>query len=165
MPPVIEIPEMGYHNPLGYQFWKNPVDGLVYAGNGQPDHGFDSSQNYFFKVFDPQIRADNLSRMKKASLEGELTQNLMDGWQTPYVDEEFYDMYVEWYSKYNAEGRQRSAALVSPTNSVTNILNVFGKTFGLKDRKYAGTELAQKIAIPNLVIDIDFFSSSSSSSI
>jgi len=152
---VQESSEFGYATPLGYQYWSNPVDGLVYAGQGQPDHGFNSSDNYFFKVFDPKQRADNMSRIKEASLNGELSNQFYDTMKTPYLDEEFYDAHVEWESLYNQNGRQKSAALISPTNAVTNILNVFAKTYGMKDRKYAGVELAQKIGIPNLVIDID----------
>lgn len=152
---VMETPEMGYTNPMGYQFWKNPVDGIVYAGTGQPDFGFDKADQYFFPVFDPSVRSHNISKLKQGVEKSELSQAYVDALQSPYLDEEFYNMYTEFYSNYNQGGRQRSAALVSPTNSVTEILNVFGKTFGLKDRRYAGTELAQKIAVPNLVIDID----------
>lgn len=152
---VSENSEYGYSSPLGYQYWSNPTDELVYAGIGQPDYGFKSSDNYFFPVFDPKQRQANISQLKTASLEGKLSQSMVDGMQTPYLDEEFYDAHAEWNSEYQLGGRQRSGALASPTNAVTNILNVFGKTYGLKDRKYAGTELAQKIGIPNLVIDID----------
>ena len=69
---VIETPNMGYLNPLGYQFWKNPVDGIVYAGTGQPDFGFDKADSYFFPVFDPATRSQNISKLKTAVLKSEL---------------------------------------------------------------------------------------------
>lgn len=146
--------DSGYVNPLGWQYWKNPVDELVYAGAAPPNHGFDSD-TYFFPVFNPALQQSNISKMREASLKGELTQGFVDSMQSPYIDEEFYDMIREHKARLAAGGRERQAALMSPTNSATNILNVFGKTFGLKERNYAGTNLAQSIPIPNLVIDVD----------
>ena len=154
-----EIQSQGYTNPLGYQYWLNPVDEIVYAGIGSPKYGFDKADDYLFPVFNPKVWKSNVSRMREASLKGELTQNFVDGMQSPYLinkgDDEFYDMIAEHKARLAAGGSERRAALISPTNQVTEILNVFGKTFGLKDRNYAGTQLAQAIAIPNLVIDID----------
>lgn len=154
MASIADSQEAGYINPLGYEYWLNPVDKLVYAGFGQPDYGFDKDE-YFFPVFNPALQNSNVSRLREASAKGELTQNFVDSMSTPYVDEEFYDMIREHKAKIAAKGRERHAALLSPTNAAVEILNVFGKTFGLKDRNYAGTELAQAIAVPNLVIDID----------
>lgn len=147
----------GYNfNPLGYEYWLNPVDNLVYAGTGPPDHGFRSADEEFFAVFDPKIQNHNISKMREASLNGELTNGFVDGLVTPYPDEEFRDMFAETRAMIkHGTSKERRAALLSPTNVVTEILNVFGKTYGLKDRVYSGVQLAQAIATPNLVIDID----------
>jgi len=151
---IHETDESGYGNPLGYQYWLNPMDKLVYAGTGQPDYGFKSDE-YFFPVFDPARQQSNISKLRQASMNGELSQNFVDSMDSPYLDEQLYDMILENKAKLKAGGRERQAALISPTNAATNILNVFGKTYGKKDRNYAGTSLAQAIAVPNLVIDID----------
>lgn len=145
----------GYRNPHGYQYWLNPQDKLVYASTGQPDHGFKSADEEFFPVFSPVVQQSNISLMREAMSRGELTNGFVDNLHTPYVDEEFHDMFVENKARVAQGGRERQAALISPTNVVTDILNVFGRTYGLKDRNYSGTELAQAIATPNLVIDID----------
>jgi len=134
----------------GYQFWLNPTDKLVYAGIAEPEYGFKGD---FFPVFDPKIRVANISMMRKASLDG-LDFSGLD-MKSPYIDEQFHQMYLEFRDNYLAGGRQKMAALTSGANSVVNILNVFPKLYGLKERKYAARYLAQEIAVPNLVIDID----------
>lgn len=155
MAQISEQTDIG-QNTDGYQLWKNPVDSIVYAGRGQPNYGFNSSDDYFFPVFDPASWKSNVEKLVEAKANGNLTQNLVDSMSSPYLDEEFGDAIIENKARVASGNRRvREAALISPTNSTTNILNVFGKTFGLKDRKYAGTELAQAIAVPNLVIDID----------
>jgi hypothetical protein len=135
----------------GWQFWLNPEDKLVYAGASEPSYGF--KDDYFFPVFDPKIRLANISSIRKASMEGLDISSL--NLKSPYIDEEFHQMYLDFRDAYLAGGRQKAAALTSPANSVVNILNVFPKLFGLKERKYAARNLAQEIGIPNLVIDID----------
>ena len=142
----------GYANPKGYQYWFNPEDKKVYATTQEPKHGFKDNSDAF-AVFDVNKRLDSLSKIKNASLNGiELSTLEL---QTPYIDSEYYNMFVEWKDNILAGGRQKSAALTSPTNSVVNILNVFPRVYGKKDRQYAGKELAQEVSIPNLVLDVD----------
>lgn len=145
----------GYANPLGYQYWFNPEDRKVYATTKEPVHGFTDNSDAF-AVFDVDARISSLSKIKNASEQGIEIGGL--NLQTPYVDSEFYNMFVEWKDEYLAGGRQKSAALTSPTNSVVNILNVFPRVYGKKDRQYAGKELAQEVSIPNLLLDVDTLS-------
>lgn len=142
----------GYANPMGYQYWFNPEDRKVYATTKEPKHGFTDNSDAF-AVFDVDARISSLSKIKKASMEGIELSSL--NLQTPYIDSEFYNMFVEWKDNVLAGGRQKSAALTSPSNSVVNILNVFPRVYGKKDRQYAGKELAQEVSIPNLVLDVD----------
>jgi len=136
----------------GYQYWLNPDDKLVYAGVAEPSYGF-NNQDYFFPVFDPQIRLANISAIRTAKKDGLDISGL--NLRSPYIDEEFHQTYLNFRDEYLAGGRQRMGALTSPTSSAVNILNVFAKLFGLKERKYAAKNLAQEVGIPNLVIDID----------
>ena len=142
----------GYANPLGYQYWFNPEDRKVYATTKEPKHGFTDNSDAF-AVFDVDARISSLSKIKNASENGIELSTL--SLQTPYIDSEFYNMFVEWKDEVLAGGRQKSAALTSPTNSVVNILNVFPRVYGKKDRQNVGKELAQEVSIPNLVLDVD----------
>lgn len=148
---------MGYNDiaNTGFSHWFNPVDKLVYAGIGAPMYGFDKSDNYFFPVFDPIQRRNNISKVREAVLNSELTQGFLDSLPSPYIAQDYETQYEEWLAQYQAGGRERLAALVSPTNQVTNILNVYTKVYGLTDREYAGKFLAQSIPVDKLVIDID----------
>lgn len=143
----------GYANPLGYQYWFNPEDHKVYATTKEPKYGFRDNSDAF-PVFDVDARISSLSKIKQASEKGLPLNEL--SLKTPYIDDEFHNMFIEWKDDVlNGTQRQKSAALVSPTNSVVNILNVFPRVYGKKDRNYAGKELAQEVSIPNLVLDVD----------
>ncbi len=148
---------MGYNSvaALPFQPWFNPVDKLVYAGVGAPEYGFDSSDNYFFPMFDPVVKQANHSKIREAILGSTLTQNFVDTLPDPFLDAEMREAYNDWEANILAGGRQKMAALLSPTNQAVNILNVYSKVYGLTDRDYAGKELAQEIAVDRLVIDID----------
>lgn len=140
--------------PLGYQYWSNPEDNLVYAGVAEPKYGF-QSDSYFFPVFDPRIRLDNVSKIRSAISEGTFDGIEHMGLPSPFVDAEFQSIYDDYASNYQLGGRQRMAALASTANTAVQILNVFPKLFGLKERKYAARYLCQEVGIPNLVIDMD----------
>lgn len=138
----------------GYQYWMNPVDKKVYAGVGEPEYGFRSSDTYFWPVYDVNKRIQNETAIRTASAKGIEISSL--GLKTPYIDEEYYQMYVEQVDALrDTNPKIRSAALTSPANSTVNILNVFPKLYGLKERRYGARYLAEEIAVPNLVIDID----------
>ena len=138
----------------GYQFWLNPVDKIVYAGAGEPSYGFHASDNYFFPVYDVGQRLKNESAIRVASSKGIEVGSLKMG--SPWKDEEWRQMYIENLEKVrDTNAKIRTAALTSAENTAVQILNVFPKLYGLKDRRYGARYLAEEIAVPNLVIDID----------
>jgi len=153
MTTMIAEQEAGFDLTAGYQFWRNPVDNVVYATINEPTNGFNEDRDAY-PVFDLNQRESNITKIKNASQNGLEFSSL--GLQTPYIDAEFYEKYQDWKSEYMAGGRQKMAALLSPTNTAVNILNVFPRVYGKKDRKYAGRELAQEVAVPNLELSVDF---------
>lgn len=138
----------------GYQFWLNPVDKIVYAGAGEPNYGFRSSDEYFFPVYDVGTRLANESSIRTASKEGIDISSVKT--TSPWKDEEWHQMYLENLDKVrDTNAKIRTAALASAENTAVQILNVFPKLYGLKERRYGARYLVEEIAIPNLVIDID----------
>lgn len=137
----------------GYQYWRNPVDNTVYATVHEPTHNFKEDRDGF-PIFDISIRDNNITKIRSAQTNGAELSSL--GLQTPYIDAEFYEKYQDWKDDYMAGGRQKNAALLSPVNSAVNILNVFPRVYGKKDRKYAGKQLGQEVAVPNLELSVDF---------
>ena len=128
------------------QFWGNPVDNKVYAGVGEPKHGFGESGQDFYAVYDLDVLAHNMSLMRTAKAD-EITQ-------TPWIGE-WADRYQEWYTNMLAGGVQRTAAQTSADHAAIEILNVHGEVFGRRERTFAGRNLAQTVNVPNLVLDVD----------
>ncbi len=127
------------------QFWGNPVDGLIYAGYGRPDHGFGESGQDFYPVYDLNVKAEN-RQLLRTGKKDEITKS-------PWIGE-WYDTYQEWRSMY-ANPVTRMAAQTSSDHTAIQILNVHAEVFGRRERIFAGKNLAQVINVPNLVIDID----------
>ncbi len=69
------------------QIWLNPVNNQVYSTVFQPDHGF-TSEVGAYKIYDPAVATHNRKVIEKASMDGSLNQNLVDGLKSPYHDSE-----------------------------------------------------------------------------
>ena len=127
-------------------FWGNPVDGIVYAGSGEPSYGFGESGQDFFPVYNLNVLEQNESLMRTGKLD-EISAS-------PWMGD-FADRYMEWNDNYALGGEQRLAAQTSADHQAIEILNVHGEVFGRRERVFAGKNLAQGVNIPNLVIDVD----------
>ena len=69
------------------QIWLNHVDHQVYSTVYQPDNGFNYEVGAY-TIYDPAVAAHNRGVSEKASINGDLTQNLVDGLKSPYSDTE-----------------------------------------------------------------------------
>jgi hypothetical protein len=65
------------------QIWLNPTDHQVYSTVFEPEHGF-TNEVGAYKIYDPAVASHNREVIEKASLDGSLTQNLVDGLSSPY---------------------------------------------------------------------------------
>jgi hypothetical protein len=131
----------------GQQLWLNPVDNTVYATERAPTHSFAEAGGVPIYDFNAHF---NGVKMAKDSL-GANNSYMHDA----FVDSEFKSLAEEYISDVKAGGRQRMAALRSPTNAAVDIVNVWETVLGKQDRTYAGKNLAKEIAVPNLLISID----------
>lgn len=130
----------------GMQLWLNPVDKTVYATEGKPTYSFKEANGYAIYDFNKHFQNQKLAK-----------DNFGNGAYShdAFVDSEFKRVAEDYVSDVKAGGRQRSAALRSPTNSAVDIVNVWETVLGKQDRTYAGKNLAKEIAVPNLLISID----------
>lgn len=129
----------------GLQLWLNPVDKVVYATEGAPQHSFNEVNGY--AIYDYKAHF-NGQKLAKDTL-GESYQH------DAFIDSEFKSLAEDYISDVKAGGRQRMAALRSSTNSAVDIVNVWETVLGKQERTYAGKNLAKEIAVPNLLIKID----------
>lgn len=130
----------------GMQLWLNPVDKTVYATEGKPLHSFAEAGGYAIYDFNKHFQNQKLAK-----------DNFGNGayMHDAFVDSEFKALAEDYVDDVKAGGRQRQAALRSPTNSAVDIVNVWETVLGKQDRTYAGKNLAKEIAVPNLLISID----------
>ena len=126
-------------------FWGNPEDNKIYAGYGNPDHGFGESGQDFYAVYDMNVKAKNRELLRTAKAD-EITES-------PWMGE-WFDRYQKWHDLH-ADPVTRMAAQTSGDHTAIEILNVHSEVFGRRERVFAGKNLCQVINIPNLVIDID----------
>lgn len=130
----------------GNQLWLNPVDKIVYATDGAPQHSFKEVNGYAIYDFNAHFNGQKLA--KDSAGNGAYIHDA-------FVDSEFKNLAEEYISDVKAGGRQRMAALRSTTNSAVDIVNVWETVLGKQERTYAGKNLAKEIAVPNLIISID----------
>ena len=64
------------------QIWLNPVDHQVYSTVYQPNNGFNNEVGAY-KIYDPAVAANHRGVIDKASINGDLTQNPVDGLKSP----------------------------------------------------------------------------------
>lgn len=130
----------------GMQLWLNPVDKIVYATEGKPLHSFAEAGGY--ALYDYNKHFQNQKLAKDSFGAGAYSHDA-------FIDSELKSLAENYVDDIKAGGRQRSAALRSPTNAAVDIINVWETVLGKQDRTYAGKNLAKEIAVPNLLISID----------
>ena len=126
------------------QYWRNPENNVVYEMYYTP------SGEYSFREGQPILDLNIKQSNVKLAQEGQA-----DRQKDIYLDSAFASKVDQYVHDIKQGGRQRLAALTSPTNKAVDIVNVFAETFGKLDREYTAKQLAREIPIPNLVIDID----------
>lgn len=129
----------------GVQFWKNPVDEIIYATSGEPRHSFNDVSAY--PVYDLKAHLSNIKIAQETGDKGKPLDSFMDG--------EIRRLAEDYQDAVSQPGRQREAALRSNRNSAVDILNVWGEVQGLRDREFQGKNLARQYPVPNLLISID----------
>jgi len=135
------------------QIWLNPVDHQVYSTVYNPDHGF-TSEVGAYKIYDPAIASHNRGVIEKASLDGSLTQNLVDGLKTPYHDSALQQASMV-YDGLIKNNNVKEAAMLSTENRAVDVVKIFERLYGLKDRNYAGVELFERVPTEELVLNFD----------
>ena len=135
------------------QIWLNPIDNMVYSTVYQPDHGF-TNEIGAFPIYDPAIASHNRGVIEKASIDGTLNHNVVDGLASPYKDPELEQASVT-YDSLLQNNRIKEAAMLSTENRVVDVVKVFERLYGLKDRNYAGIELFERVPTEELVLNFD----------
>lgn len=135
------------------QIWLNPVDQQVYSTVFEPEHGF-TSEVGAFKIYDPAVASHNRGVIEKASLDGGLTQNVVDSLASPYHDSELREASMH-YDSLLKNNRVKEAAMLSTENRAVDVVKIFERLFGLKDRNYAGVELFERVPTEELVLNFD----------
>lgn len=135
------------------QIWLNPVDNMVYSTVYQPDHGF-TNEIGAFKIYDPSVASHNREVLEKASMDGSLNQNFVDALGSPYKDPELREaaMHFDTLVKNN---RVKEAAMLSTENRAVDVVKIFERLYGLKDRNYAGVEIFERVPTEELVLNFD----------
>ena len=110
----------------------NPVDHQVYSTVYQPDNGF-NNEVCAYKIYDPAVAAHNRGVIEQASINGDLTQNLVDGLKSPYSDPELREA-SKHYDSLIKNNRVKEAAMLSTENSAVDVVWNFQRIYGLKDR-------------------------------
>ena len=135
------------------QIWLNPVDHMVYSTVYQPDHGF-TNEVGAYAIYDPAIASHNREVIQKASIDGSLNQNVVDGLATPYKDPELEQASIT-YDSLLQNNRVKEAAMLSTENRAVDVVKIFERLYGLKDRNYAGVELFERVPTEELVLNFD----------
>lgn len=135
------------------QFWLNHKDGIVYETMGQPDHGF-TAEIGATPIYNARIGANNMKVIHDASLNGTLTQSMVDALPDPSIDLDLRaDM--EEYDSFLGQRRIKEAALLSTDNPAVNVVRIDSQLYGLKDRAYSGMEMFRAVATEELILNFD----------
>lgn len=135
------------------QIWLNPIDHQVYSTVYAPDNGF-TAEIGAFKIYDPAIASHNRGVIEKASLEGSLTQNTVDALKSPYHDSSLEQASMH-YDSMLKNNQVKEAAMLSTENRAVDVVKIFERLYGLKDRNYAGVELFERVPTEELVLNFD----------
>ena len=135
------------------QIWLNPVNNQVYSTVYQPDNGF-TNEVGAFKIYDPVVASHNREILSKASMEGNLNQNTVDALSSPYHDPELREA-AKHFDSLVKNNRVKEAAMLSTENRAVDVVKIFERLYGLKDRNYAGVELFERVPTEELVLNFD----------
>ncbi len=135
------------------QIWLNPVDNQVYSTVFQPDNGF-TNEVGAYKIYDPAVASHNRGVIEKASLDGSLNQGIVDALRSPYFDPELREASMA-YDNLLKNNRVKEAAMLSTENRAVDVVKIFERLYGLKDRNYAGVELFERVPTEELVLNFD----------
>lgn len=150
---MTSIIESGLKRSQTEQIWLNPVDQQVYSTVFEPEHGF-TSEVGAFKIYDPAVASHNRGVIEQASLDGSLTQNVVDSLKSPYHDSQLREASMH-YDGLLKNNRVKEAAMLSTENRAVDVVKIFERLFGLKDRNYAGVELFERVPTEELVLNFD----------
>ena len=131
----------------------NPVDQQVYSTVFEPEHGF-THEVGAYKIYDPAVASHNRGVIESASLDGSLTQNTVDALASPYHDSSLREAAMH-YDSLLKNNRVKEAAMLSTENRAVDVVKIFERLFGLKDRNYAGVELFERVPTEELVLNFD----------
>lgn len=126
---------------------------MVYSTVFQPDNGFTSEVGAQV-IYDPAVAAHNRGIIEKASIDGSLTQNLVDGLKSPYHDSDLRESAMA-FDTLVKNNRVKEAAMLSTENRAVDVVKIFERLYGLKDRNYAGVELFERVPTEELVLNFD----------
>ncbi len=135
------------------QVWLNPVNNQVYSTVFQPEHGF-TSEVGAYKIYDPAIASHNRGVIEKASMDGSLTQNTVDALKSPYHDNSLQQASMK-FDSFVKNNQVKEAAMLSTENRAVDVVKIFERLYGLKDRNYAGVELFERVPTEELVLNFD----------
>ena len=150
---MTQVIESKYRRSSTEQYWLNPTDHQVYSTVYEPENGFKSEVGAY-KIYDPAIASHNREVIQKASLDGSLTQNLVDGLSSPYHDSDLEQASMTFDSLVKND-RVKEAAMLSTENRAVDVVKIFEQLYGLKDRNYAGVELFRRTPTEELVLNFD----------
>ena len=114
------------------QIWSNPGDHQFYSTVYPPDNGF-NNEVVAYKIYDPAVAAHNRGVIEKASINGDLTQNLVDGLKSPYSDPALREV-SRHYDSLIKHNIVKEAAMLSTENTAVNVVSIFERLHCLKDR-------------------------------
>lgn len=129
------------------------MDNQVYSTVFEPEHGF-TNEVGAYKIYDPAVASHNREVIEKASMDGSLTQNLVDGLSSPYHDPALREASME-FDTLIKNNRVKEAAMLSTENRAVDVVKIFERLYGLKDRNYAGVELFERVPTEELVLNFD----------
>lgn len=150
---MTSIVESGMKRDSTEQIWLNPVNNMVYSTVFQPEHGFNSEIGAY-QIYDPAVAAHNREVIEKASIDGSLTQSLVDGLGSPYKDSSLENA-AQKFDTLLRNNQVKEAAMLSTDNRAVDVVKIFEKLYGLKDRNYAGVELFERVSSEELVLNFD----------
>jgi hypothetical protein len=150
---MTQVIESKHRRNSSEQIWLNPVDNQVYSTVFEPEHGF-TNEVGAYKIYDPAVATHNREVIEKASMDGSLTQNMVDSLASPYHDTDLKESSMKFDSLVK-NNRVKEAAMLSTENRAVDVVKIFERLYGLKDRNYAGVELFERVPSEELVLNFD----------